>query len=96
MQHKAHEEHHHGSEPSHVHAVPGGQESEAIPPSLNRLTFSATLHCLTGCAVGEVLGMVIGTALKWGPRDQKTVRGHCCGQRSEIDQMKAKLAELER
>ena len=23
----------------------------------------ATLHCLTGCAIGEVLGMVIGTAL---------------------------------
>jgi hypothetical protein len=22
---------------------------------------SATLHCLTGCAIGEVLGMVIGT-----------------------------------
>ncbi|MFI7350654.1 DUF4396 domain-containing protein [Streptomyces sp. NPDC049936] len=26
----------------------------------------ATLHCLTGCAVGEILGMVIGTALAWG------------------------------
>ncbi|WP_205021314.1 DUF4396 domain-containing protein [Streptomyces sp. HB132] len=26
----------------------------------------ATLHCLTGCAVGEILGMVIGTALLWG------------------------------
>jgi hypothetical protein len=26
----------------------------------------ATLHCLTGCAFGEVLGMVIGTALGWG------------------------------
>jgi hypothetical protein len=26
----------------------------------------ATLHCLTGCAIGEVLGMVIGTALGWG------------------------------
>ncbi|MFG3473980.1 DUF4396 domain-containing protein [Streptomyces sp. NPDC047980] len=25
----------------------------------------ATLHCLTGCAVGEILGMVIGTALMW-------------------------------
>lgn len=22
----------------------------------------ATLHCLTGCAIGEVLGMIIGTA----------------------------------
>lgn len=34
--------------------------------SLNRVTFSATLHCLTGCAIGEVLGMMIGTSLGWG------------------------------
>ncbi len=33
--------------------------------SLNRLAFSATAHCLTGCAIGEVLGLVIGTALGW-------------------------------
>ncbi|MET9080531.1 DUF4396 domain-containing protein [Streptomyces sp. NPDC004237] len=26
----------------------------------------ATLHCLTGCAIGEVLGMVVGTAFGWG------------------------------
>ena len=30
--------------------------------SLNKVAFSATVHCLTGCAIGEVLGMVIGTA----------------------------------
>ena len=34
-------------------------------PSLNRTAFSATVHCLTGCAIGEVLGMVIGTTLGW-------------------------------
>ena len=33
--------------------------------SLNRLAFSATVHCLTGCATGEVLGMIIGTAFGW-------------------------------
>lgn len=33
--------------------------------SLNRAAFSATVHCLTGCAIGEVLGMIIGTALGW-------------------------------
>ena len=33
--------------------------------SLNRLAFSATAHCLTGCAIGEILGLVIGTALGW-------------------------------
>ncbi|HCH34183.1 TPA: hypothetical protein DEW05_01465 [Candidatus Saccharibacteria bacterium] len=26
---------------------------------------SATLHCLTGCALGEVTGLIIGTALGW-------------------------------
>jgi hypothetical protein len=35
-------------------------------PSLSRLAFQATTHCLTGCAIGEVLGMVIATALDWG------------------------------
>ena len=45
--------HHH-----HHHPAAGG-------PSLNRLAFSATLHCLSGCAIGEVLGMVLGTALGW-------------------------------
>jgi Domain of unknown function (DUF4396) len=33
--------------------------------SLNRVAFSATAHCLTGCAIGEVLGLVIGTILGW-------------------------------
>jgi hypothetical protein len=33
--------------------------------STNRLALSATLHCLTGCAIGEVLGLAIGTALGW-------------------------------
>jgi hypothetical protein len=33
--------------------------------SLNQLALSATVHCLTGCAIGEVLGLVIGTALGW-------------------------------
>ena len=34
--------------------------------SLNRVAFSATAHCLTGCAIGEVLGLVIGTAFGLG------------------------------
>jgi uncharacterized membrane protein YbjE (DUF340 family) len=34
--------------------------------SLNRSAVQATLHCLTGCAIGEVVGMVIATALMWG------------------------------
>jgi protein-S-isoprenylcysteine O-methyltransferase Ste14 len=37
--------------------------------ALDRVAFSATLHCLTGCAIGETVGMIIGTALgfsAWG------------------------------
>ena len=35
-------------------------------PQLNRLATSATNHCLTGCVIGEVTGMMIATALGWG------------------------------
>lgn len=51
--------HLHRVHPVH-HAQPTGDGA-----SLNRTAWSATLHCLTGCAIGEVLGMVIGTWLGW-------------------------------
>ena len=38
--------------------------SERIDPQ-SRVAFQATLHCFTGCAIGEVAGMAIGTALAW-------------------------------
>jgi len=53
---------------AHAHHMPEltAHTSHTAPTaSLNRLAFSATLHCLSGCAVGEVLGMVIGTGLGW-------------------------------
>ena len=31
-----------------------------------REAITATRHCLTGCAIGEVLGMAIATAAGWG------------------------------
>ena len=34
--------------------------------SLTTLAVSATLHCLTGCAIGEVLGLVLATWWGWG------------------------------
>ena len=40
--------------------------AHATHGSLNRLALSATLHCLTGCGIGEVLGLVIATWLGWG------------------------------
>jgi len=45
---------------------------EPLPTSgreLNLVALSATLHCLTGCAIGETLGMILGTAFgfsEWG------------------------------
>ena len=30
---------------------------------VNKMALSATLHCLTGCAIGEILGLMIGTAI---------------------------------
>lgn len=48
------------------HAGHAGHAGHAPERSLNRVAFSATVHCLTGCAIGEVLGMIIGTALGWG------------------------------
>jgi hypothetical protein len=59
--------HHEARDP----AAPEGTEREhasrqSTGAALNGLAFSATLHCLTGCAIGEVAGMAIGTALGWG------------------------------
>jgi hypothetical protein len=39
--------------------------AHAPSPSLTRTAFAATVHCLTGCAIGEVLGLVVSTALGW-------------------------------
>lgn len=33
--------------------------------ALTRTAISATAHCLTGCAIGEIAGLAIGTALGW-------------------------------
>ncbi len=43
---------------SHYHHL-----TEPRKASLTSLAYSATAHCLTGCAIGEVLGMVIGAYL---------------------------------
>lgn len=52
---------HHG----HTHPDGATAQAHAAGTSLNRLAFSATVHCLSGCAVGEILGFAIGTALGW-------------------------------
>jgi hypothetical protein len=51
-----------------VHEVPDVPFHGVAHPdqTLNRTAISATLHCLTGCAAGEVLGLVIATAAGFG------------------------------
>jgi hypothetical protein len=39
----------------------GHHEMPTSGRALTQVALSATLHCLTGCAIGEVLGMMIGT-----------------------------------
>ncbi|MEU0336182.1 DUF4396 domain-containing protein [Streptomyces sp. NPDC006193] len=49
-----------------AHAGRAAHAHHGAPPATWPLAARATLHCLTGCAIGEVLGMVVGTALGWG------------------------------
>ncbi len=46
----------------HTHAG----HAPATGPALTRQAVSATLHCLTGCAIGEILGLVLATWWGWG------------------------------
>ena len=55
--------------PAHPHDHHEHHEMPTSGRALDIVALSATLHCLTGCAIGEILGMVIGTALglsNWG------------------------------
>jgi hypothetical protein len=50
---------------SHAHYAHHHPSTAKPPADLNRIAWQATLHCLTGCAIGEASGLVIGTALGW-------------------------------
>ena len=58
-------EHDHSTHP-HAHHDQARAQAHSAGTSLNQLAFTATVHCLSGCATGEVLGMVIGTAAGFG------------------------------
>lgn len=67
--HAGHEQHaQHNQHADHEQHAHSGHAHEGH--DLGKVSWSmaaqATLHCLTGCAIGEVLGMVIGTAFGWG------------------------------
>src|SRR3954467_6093279 len=42
------------------------QSMSTTKSQVNGLALSATVHCLTGCAIGEILGMVLSTWWGWG------------------------------
>jgi hypothetical protein len=54
-------------DPQSAHQQSAAPQATSGPQGreLTGLAVSATLHCLTGCAIGEILGMVLGTALGW-------------------------------
>ncbi|MFE2021572.1 DUF4396 domain-containing protein [Streptomyces sp. NPDC059499] len=59
-----HTAHHEGStHDHHAHRNPAGK---GMGGATWKSAAKATLHCLTGCVIGEILGMAIGTALLWG------------------------------
>src|SRR5919198_332262 len=58
-EHAAHRNHEH---PAQEHAAGDRAHDAHQMEATWSVALSATLHCLTGCAIGEVLGMVIGTA----------------------------------
>ena len=72
MEHEAHETHethdHHTGHEGHEehHGGHAGHTGHGGGTASWSMAAKATLHCLTGCAIGEVLGMIIGTALGWG------------------------------
>ena len=41
------------------------EHGESQHGSLNGLALSATFHCLTGCALGEIVGMIVAISLGW-------------------------------
>jgi hypothetical protein len=51
-------------ERTHLHHD-AGHETHQMSNTLTRQAIAATVHCLTGCAIGEVLGMVLTTAFGW-------------------------------
>lgn len=65
---------HHAHHAHHGHGAPGASPA--------RLATSATLHCLTGCAIGEFAGLAIGVTLglnPWTTMALATVLGFASG-----------------
>nr|WP_176743059.1 DUF4396 domain-containing protein [Streptomyces sp. MnatMP-M27] len=64
MDMRQHEHTQSGPHEHHEHQPHGAHEHHGSSTSWP-MAAQATLHCLTGCAIGEIAGMAIGTALAW-------------------------------
>ncbi|GLZ81032.1 hypothetical protein Afil01_58390 [Actinorhabdospora filicis] len=60
-----HDHHGHGGSHADPHAGHAGHAGHGGGKVGWGAAAKATLHCLTGCAIGEILGLVIGTAFGW-------------------------------
>ena len=66
-QHDGHRGHHRHTNGHEQHHGPHDHRNEPDESaSLNRTALMATVHCLTGCTIGEALGLGLGTVLGWG------------------------------
>ena len=65
MHHHQHTEPPSGSHAEHSHEAHAGHDGHEGHDmgGINTMALSATLHCLTGCAIGEIAGLMIGTAI---------------------------------
>ena len=55
--------HAHDEASAPTHGDLGHAANATMPAELNRLAASATNHCLSGCVIGELTGMMIATTL---------------------------------
>ena len=70
----------HAHHAHHAHSHQHGHG--AAPASASQLATAATLHCLTGCAIGELAGLAIGVTLglnPWATMALATVLGFASG-----------------
>ncbi|GIH46300.1 protein of unknown function [Microbispora rosea] len=68
QQHHDHSKHEHAGQHPAKHFDHSNHAQHGLPTAKASwlVAASATLHCLTGCAIGEILGLVIATAFGWG------------------------------
>lgn len=60
-------EHPHPHNHGHTHSLNHDHDNQVHSQASPRMAASATLHCLLGCAIGELIGVTIGTHFGFAP-----------------------------